>query len=291
MTTSSPLIIDSQVHAYEHNHPARPWVGNLAGPPHVTGDEMVAAMDRLGVAGALLVSPWSLYRYDASYALLVHARHPSRFGLIKPFDHQDPAVGDLVAEWAKTPGAVGARIMLWGQVVPPADDPGINAILKAAATQALPVNVLCWGKLALMSELAARHPQTQLVVDHLGLAQPFAPPAPDLPFADLDDVLKLAAHDNVAIKISGAGTLSHEPYPYPDLWPHLSRIFETFGLERCLWGSDWTRAVALLNYQQAVDAFRLASQLSEAERGLLMGGSLQSIYGWAPEVTPATTAP
>ncbi|HEY6576529.1 MAG TPA: hypothetical protein VI029_16705, partial [Mycobacterium sp.] len=64
--------IDVQVHAYERNHPGRPWVGHLAGPASVTGDEMVSAMDAVGVDGALLVSPFSLYRYDASYALGVY---------------------------------------------------------------------------------------------------------------------------------------------------------------------------------------------------------------------------
>ena len=78
--------IDSQVHAYERDHTGRPWAGTLAGPPEVTGDDMVAAMDAVGVDGALLVSPYSMYRFDASYAIEVHARHPGRFGLIKPVD-------------------------------------------------------------------------------------------------------------------------------------------------------------------------------------------------------------
>jgi hypothetical protein len=36
---------------------------------------MVAAMDAVGVDGALLVSPFSMYRYDASYAIEVHRTH------------------------------------------------------------------------------------------------------------------------------------------------------------------------------------------------------------------------
>ena len=42
-------IIDSQVHAYERDHPGRPWVGTLVGPAEVTGDQMAAAMDEVGV--------------------------------------------------------------------------------------------------------------------------------------------------------------------------------------------------------------------------------------------------
>jgi hypothetical protein len=64
-------IIDSQVHAYEANTPKRPWRNVPNWPDHVTGDEMVAAMDKVGVDGAIFISAFSMYRYDASYAVEV----------------------------------------------------------------------------------------------------------------------------------------------------------------------------------------------------------------------------
>jgi len=105
-------IIDSQVHAYEANTPERPWHSVPNWPDHVTGAEMVAAMDKVGVDGAIFISAFSMYRYDASYAVEVQRAHPGRFGIVKPVDPDDPAVADVVAEWKKTPGAVGVRIML-----------------------------------------------------------------------------------------------------------------------------------------------------------------------------------
>src|SRR5436190_4345095 len=84
------LTLDAQVHTYERDHPGRPWVGTLYGPAEVTGDQMVAAMDDVGVDAAVLVSPFSLYGYDASYALQVYATHPDRFRLIRPVDPTDP---------------------------------------------------------------------------------------------------------------------------------------------------------------------------------------------------------
>ena len=275
-------IIDSQVHAYERNRPERPWSGFLTGPDEVTGDDMVAAMDAVGVDGALLVSPFSLYRYDASYILEVYAKHPGRFGLIKPFDPQSEAVADEIAEWAGTPGVVGTRIMLTAQPFE-ADDPGLNRILAAIAEAGIPVNVMCSGKLPLLRELARRHPDTQMVVDHVGLIQPFEPPVPPEPFGDMANVVSLAAYDNVAIKISGACTLSHQPFPYPDIWEPLGKVFDAFGFDRCMWGTDWTRAVELLTYEQGVEAFRITDQLSEPERSALMGGTLLKIYNWSPE--------
>lgn len=274
--------IDAQVHAYERNHPGRPWAAVLAGPPEVTGDQMVAAMDAVGVDGAILISPFTLYRYDAGYALAVHADHPDRFALIKPVDPSDPAVVETIDEWKATPGAVGVRIMLNRDVSADSADPGINRVLAAAARHSLPVNLLAWGRLEQVRELAARNPDTQIVLDHLGLQQPFAPPPPPQPFADLPKVLALAAQPNIAIKITGACTLAHEPFPYSDIWDPLARIFDAFGLDRCLWGTDWTRAVALLTYEQGVEAFRITDRLSDSDRATLMGGALTRIYKWAP---------
>lgn len=277
------LTIDAQVHAYERDHPGRPWAAVLTGPPEVSGDDMVAAMDAVGVDGALLISPWTLYRYDGSYALQVHAKHPGRFGLIKPFDPADPAVAEQVADWAAKPGVVGARIMLdRGGVTADPDDPGIGRVLAAATRHGLPVNLLAWGRLEQFDGLAAAHPDTQFVLDHLGLQQPFEPPPPDEPFGRLPQVLALAQYPNVAIKITGACTLSHKPFPFPDIWEPLARIFDAFGLERCLWGTDWTRAVKLVTYEQAVEAFRVTDLLNDDERAMLMGGALQRIYKWAP---------
>jgi predicted TIM-barrel fold metal-dependent hydrolase len=275
--------IDVQVHAYERNHPGRPWAAVLHGPAEVTGDDMVKAMDEVGVDGALLVSPYTMYHYDASYALEVRNKHPGRFAVIKPVDPGDPKVADTIADWKATPGTVAIRIMMaQGAPVAP-DDPGVNRVLAAAARHSLPVNLLAWGRLEQVGPLAARNPNTRIVIDHLGLLQPFEPPPPAEPWRDLPKLLALAAHDNIVVKISGAGTLSHEKFPYRDIWPPLGRIFDAFGFDRCMWGTDWTRAVALLTYKEGVEAFRVADRLSDGDRSTLMGGTLTKVYGWEPK--------
>jgi predicted TIM-barrel fold metal-dependent hydrolase len=274
-------IFDAQVHAYERNHPGRPWVGTLYGPAEVTGDQMVAAMDEVGVDGAVLVSPFSMYRYDASYAVEVFAKHPNRFRLVKPVDPTDPRVVDTVTDWASAKGTVGVRIFLRDAVSTDPADPAINCVLATAAQHSLPVNVACTGRLDQARQLAARNPNTRMVIDHLGLPQPHEPPPPAEPFADLPKLLAMAAHDNVAVKISSACTLAHEPFPYKDIWDPLARIFDAFGFGRCMWGTDWTRAVGMLTYKQGVDAFRVTDRLSASDRATLMGDTLARIYNWS----------
>ncbi|MCE2453000.1 MAG: amidohydrolase family protein, partial [Nitrospinae bacterium] len=193
------LTIDAQVHAYERDRPERPWAGSLPGPSEITGDGMAAAMDAVGVDAAVLISPFALYRYDAGYALEVHAAHPGRFALIKPVDPTDPAVAETIAEWAALEGTVGVRIMLNpGPGLDP-HHPGVDRVLDAAARASLPVNLMCWGLLEHVARYAREHPGTMLIIDHLGLEQPFYPPAPPEPFADLHALLALADYDNVAV--------------------------------------------------------------------------------------------
>jgi L-fuconolactonase len=272
-------VIDVQVHPYDRDHPGRPWAGPSHGLDSATGDEMVAAMDGVGVDAAILVSSFSAYRFDPSYALSVYAAYPERFRVVTPVDATDPAIEDVVASWAETRGAVGIRIILHdGMPMDPAD-PGLNRAF-AAARFGLPVNLLCWGRLDLGLAFVRRHPDTIIVIDHLGLLQPYKPPVPAEPWADLPKLLALAAYPNARVKISGACTMSREPFPYNDIWDPTLRIIDAFGLDRCMWGTDWTRTIGMLTYEQGVAPFRETKRLSESDKAKLMGGTLEQVYKW-----------
>ena len=246
---------------------------------------MVAAMDKVGVDGAIYISPFSMYQYDGSYAVSVRQAHPDRFALVKPVNPDDPAVADVIAEWKKTPGTVGIRIIMTQEGKRTPDDPGFNRILRAAVQHDFPVNVLFWGNLDAGTALIDRYPDTRFIIDHMGILQPSVPPAPPQPWADLPKVVELAKRKNAVIKITGACTLSKEPYPFPDIWDPLARIFDAWGFDRCLWGTDWTRAFAVVNYEQAVEPFLKTDRLSTSERAMLMGGATAKAYGWSPKKT------
>jgi predicted TIM-barrel fold metal-dependent hydrolase len=245
---------------------------------------MVASMDKVGVDGAILVSPFSMYRYDASYAVQVQRAHPGRFALVKPVDPDDSAVADVIADWKKTAATVGIRIMMPKEAKRDPNDPGLDRILRAAVRYDFPVNLLCWGNVDAGTALIDRHPDTRFIIDHLAILQPSAPPAAPKPWAGLPKLLDLAKRKNAVIKVSGACTLSQEPFPFPDIWDPLARVFDAWGFERCLWGTDWTRAFAVVNYEQAVEPLLKTHQMSESEREMLMGGACAKAAGRrAPE--------
>jgi L-fuconolactonase len=281
-------VIDSQVHAYEADTPARPWIDRITGPAQATGHDQIAAMDAAGVDGAIIVSTYTTYRYDSSYAQQVHAQFPDRFALVKPVDATDPAVAENIAQWSSQPGAVGVRVMLTMAENKDPLDPGLNLALAEGGRRGQVVNLFAWDALDEAHALAARHPNTSVVIDHVGLRQPRRPEPQDTVgpdrWADLPKVLALAELDHVRIKLSGAATMSRQAFPYDDIWDPLLRIIDAFGVERCMWGTDWTRAVKMLSYDQAVEAFRQTTRLSDSDRAMLMGGATEATYGWAPKV-------
>ena len=276
-------IIDSQVHAYEANTPKRPWRNVPNWPPSATGDETVAAMDKLGIDGAIFISAFSMYGYDASYAVEVQRKHPGRFAIVKPVNPEDPAAADVIADWKKTPGTVGIRVIVTQEPGRNPSDAGLDRVLREAVRHDFPVNILCWGNLERGAAVIDRHPDVRFIIDHLGILQPRTPPAPPQPWAELPKVLDLARRKNAVIKVSGACTLSKEPFPFNDIWDPLARLFDAWGFERCLWGTDWTRASAVVNYEQAVEPFRKTNRLTDSERAMLMGGACARAYGWSPK--------
>ncbi len=275
-------VIDSQVHVYEANTPERPWATVPNWPPRVNGEDMVAAMDAVGVDGGIFVSSFSMYQYDASYACEVQRKYPGKFALVKPIDPENPDLADVIADWKKTPGTVGVRIMLTHGPERDASHPGIKRIAEEAAKHNFPINLLTWGKIEEGQKLIDRHPNTRWVLDHLGILQPRELPVHADPWADLPAVLDLAKRDNVVIKVSGACTLSEQGDPYDDIWDPLAKIFDAWGFERCLWGTDWTRAHAVLSYEQGVRPFRQINRLTDSERDMLMGGACAKAYNWSP---------
>ncbi len=65
--------------------------------------------------------------------------------------------------------------------------------------------------------LIDRYPDTRFIIDHLAILQPRTLPAPPQPWADLPKARDLAKRKNAVIKVSGACTVSREPYAFPDI--------------------------------------------------------------------------
>ena len=90
-----------------------------------------------------------------------------------------------------------------------------------------------------------------------------------------------AKHPNVSVKLSASPLMSKEPYPFRDMAPHIQRLFEAFGPQRCYWGTDVTNSLAKATYRQRVTHFTEELKfLTEADKDWIMGRAIVARLRW-----------
>lgn len=98
-----------------------------------------------------------------------------------------------------------------------------------------------------------------------------------------DQLARVAAHGNVACKLSG---LSTEPPPgtrMSELRPYLEYGLEAFGPKRCMIGSDWPLLTLRTTIERWFDvACDVVAELSPEDRAAVMAGTATATYGLAP---------
>ncbi len=274
------LIVDSQVHIWGANTPDRPWPpggeARAQKPYPVTKEMLLEAMDEAGVNAAILVPPsWEGERNDL---VMEAARtYPKRFAAMGRLGIERPESRALVAGWKEQAGMLGIRLTFhidthraW------LTDGTADWLWPAAENSGVPIMVFPPGSAALFDPIAARHPGLRLVIDHLALGGT----AKDAEaFWELPQVLKLAKHPNLAVKVSALPCFSSERYPFPGLHDYIRRVYDVFGPNRMFWGTDWTRLPC--TYKQAITLFTEEQQwLPAKDLETIMGRGLCEWLGW-----------
>ena len=126
------------------------------------------------------------------------------------------------------------------------------------------------------AELAARFPDQPFVLDHIA--------KPDIKSGKIEewkkDIEALAKYENVYCKISGMVTeADHKNWKREDFNPYLDVVFEAFGIERLMYGSDWPVCLLAASYQQVLDLMEgYTSKLSANEQAMFWAGNATKFY-------------
>lgn len=264
-------IVDSQVHVWDGlKSPAEAHRGE-----RLTDVELLPRMEAAGVTRAVLV-PGSWAADVNGAALRAAERHPDRFAVMGRFAVEDPATRGTVAAFVAQPGMVGVRLAFRRE--PHATylaDGTVDWFWPEAAAAGLQVMVYAPGRIDQIADVARRHPDLRVIVDHMGV-DPQADQ--ETRQAELAQTLAIADCANVAVKLSALPLYSHLPYPHEDVLDLVCPLVDAFGAERCFWGSDLTR---LKSYRQAVTMITEATgMLAPAQVELVMGRALLNWLGW-----------
>lgn len=162
--------------------------------------------------------------------------------------------------------------------------------LAHAAGWGLTMDVVpvCVDDIEVVVELADRVPDLRLVVDHL--ARPPITGGGWEPWASTS--ARLAAHDNVAVKLSVglAEARRWDRWRRDDLVPYLHHALECFGPGRAMAASNWPVVLLAAEYDQVWrDLCWALAELSDDEQAAVLGRTATSWYGLAHDTRADTT--
>jgi predicted TIM-barrel fold metal-dependent hydrolase len=224
--------VDAHCHVLD---PARfPYAPGVAYRP--AGQEVaplaqyLQVMDAYGIRHALLVGPNSGYGLDNRCLLDALAQGAGRFkGIaVVPNDIDSAALLRL-----RDAGVIGVawNATVLGTAYYAQGGPLLQRLADAGMLLSLQVE---HDQLLDLQPLLARS-SVRVLVDHCG--RPKAGAGVDQP--GFRALLDMAATGRVAVKLSGLQKFSAAPPPYEDALPFVRALIDAFGLQQCMWASDW----------------------------------------------------
>ncbi|GAA1208235.1 amidohydrolase family protein [Rhodoglobus aureus] len=233
-------MVDTHQHLWKPSERRYEWLDAVGAPlnadfgPEVVEAEVAAA----GITTTVLVQAADTYE-DTFYMLSVAAAVPVVRGVVAwaPLDREAEAAAALEL-YSASPLVCGIRVLNHSYADPRwllQDSVDAALRLLAAHNLALDVVSVVPEHLVMLAELADRHPELTIVLDHL--AKPDVADKGWEPWASL--VADVATRPNVSVKLSGLNTASAPGWTCEDWLPYVDHAVEHFGSARVMLGSDW----------------------------------------------------
>jgi L-fuconolactonase len=243
------MRLDSHQHFWRHDAAQYPWIPT-GSPLHrdwLPAD--LATLQRpLGFDGSIAVqarqslaeSDWLLGLADADDRVK---------GVVGWVDLRSETVAEDLAQLARHPKFVGVRHVVQDEpddefLVRPEFVRGIDQLRQSDLTY----DLLIFPKQLLAAiELVKRFPEQPFVLDHI--AKPAIKDGALEPWTRL--IRELAALPNCSCKVSGMVTeADHSNWKPADFRPYLDVVFEAFGEDRLMFGSDWPVCLFAASYER-----------------------------------------
>ncbi len=281
MTVADLLLepkVDSHLHVLDpQRFPYRPDTHYApAGQELGTPAQLLEMMETYGTRHALLVGPNSGYGLDNRCLLDTIARGGDRFKGIAVV-RNDIGYDELVA--LKSAGVIGVAWNVTFYGVDHYKDAAPLVDMLADLGMFVDIQVEHDQMLAFMPLFAKS--DVRILVDHAG--RPTV--AEGVGQAGFRALLDLAATRRAYVKLSGLVKYSREPSPHDDVRPFLDALVGAYGLDHCLWASDWPylRAPARVDYGVQL---RVAQRLfpDARERRAFMYDNARRLFGFEPGI-------
>ena len=267
-------IIAPHVHVWKHD-PRYPWAKETTRPPEkdATPEMLLELMRANGVARTVIIQV-IYYRWDNIYAADVLRQYPQYFRGVARVNPESPAAADDLSRLVEEQGFQGVRLS-------PAEDvtgdwirgPLMPPLWKRCQDLKASMNILTGtSRLPDIGWLVEKFPALTVVIDHMA----------DCP-ADRPDELKkllaLARYPHVFVKVSHTWSVSKLPYPYPDAQEQVKRLYDAFGPQRLMWGTDWPMVEAHCGYAKALAMVRDKMKfLNDEDKSWMLSRTVERVW-------------
>lgn len=266
------LIVDSAIHL---------WIAADPSPRHrpdrYSAEAALRDMRVAGIDAAVNIPPvWDPESNE--YGLEAARRYPDRFATFGWIDFTRPGCREKLEGWRDS-GMTGLRVigaapsrLSWP------DDGTLDWVWAVAEERAIPVSLAGPAVVPHASAIAGAHPRLKITIDHLGMVGLTA----EGRLVQTGDILSLADHANVAVKLSGIPDYAGDEFPYRSMHGEVQALLEAYGSRRLFWGTDITRLPC--SWEQAVTMFtEHMPWIHPHDLEAIMGRSICAWHGWKIE--------
>lgn len=271
--------IDAHSHVWSPDTAKWPLANNQTqadlDPPSFTPEELLKLAHPEKVGRVVLIQHRPYHGFDNRYLIDCAARSPGTFAVTGMLDDLQPSpekrMKDLLAQRVR-----GFRITSWLRKEKWLDGDGMAGMWRMGAETGQAMCCLINPEdLPGVNEMCQKHPETTVVIDH------FARVGVDgqIRDADVKNLLALAKHKKVNVKLSAYYALGKKQEPYEDLLPMIKQVLTAFGPERCMWASDAPyQVVKGHTYAASVALLRDRAGLSAGDKEHLFRKTAERIY-------------
>jgi len=273
------MTVDSHQHFWSYDEREYPWIPKGTPLHRDWLPEDLAALERpLGIEGSISVQ--ARQTVEESRWLLTLADHDPRIkGVVGWVDLRSPHIDEQLAELCHHPRFRGVRHVVQDETderfMQGADfRRGIRALKAFGLTYDILIQA---SQLPVAVELVREFPDQPFVLDHIA--------KPPIKTGQLEpwktQIRELAQAPKLMCKVSGMVTeADHRGWKPSHLQPYLDVVFECFGPNRLMWGSDWPVCLLAAGYDRVFQTVKdYTKGLSEAERAAVFGENCARFYG------------
>ena len=273
------MVIDSHQHFWKYEPKKHSWIDNKM--KVIRKDFMPSDLQNIytknNIDGCVAVQADQTLE-ETDFLLDLSSKNDFIKGVVGWADLRAENIDDVLKHYSQFEKLKGFRHVVQGEadhnfLLRPDFLRGISALEKYNFTY----DILVFPhQLGSVLEFVKHFPNQKFVIDHI--AKPYIKDDFFDGWATL--MTEIAKHKNVCCKVSGMITeADYNTWTQAQLQPYLELVFEAFGTDRMMFGSDWPVCLVAGNYQQVkIIITNFISKFSEVEQQAIMGENAIKFY-------------